>query len=1207
MGNVIMTDLLQFARMVYSGRGILLAGQELEPGASDLLATLIAEVSGEDRDDRPLSKLCEAITDPGVLGSVFESDQMSHGPSSNLRHIAGVPWAGVITSALDDRLSEALAATDSEGRRLRYIFPEQEFRRLFTHKANVLSVLNLARAWDNKSLSGVPVIGPKWRRSERRYVPVILDAMPQLVGLGHVLCIAGIGADDLINFELLEEVLDDLDQDKVYWFVSETDGLDVAKLRADLPHIHIIENSLEASLAEYLSDRSRKEAVQQWKGAVIDLEELLVTVRDNGRERVIPFRVSELREFRSHLVILGDYPPVSAPESHEERRDRFVRFLSLPRQEPDWFGVTEGFVFERAAYQELLKTVMQRFERITKRSKRNSKYKARHHDAPIFLAGPPASGRTVGLHWLGYELRKRKVFTIHLTTQGDTVDPFAIEKIVRLVESRGAPACVVISDRLDRHTVANLDRRLRTAGRRSIVVASATELPKKKPSSWGDKLQLEDEDPSGQEVSLNYRISTDRYDEFEKYLQENGASDPDLIVRQLQQDPSLFALLYRLVPESRENITIVLRDEYQRLVQAMASFSPPESDAPVSGNTLQEQLLMWWEKYGKTVGPSQDGAQGAESLGEEPRTKVSLPWTNIATNLPKVVMLFSSLDQAASLNLLVGVFPQLLRYYGAIVHLLEKSNLIDEVSLDREGSVGLMAVNQMVAKILLPTILMHSNERLDLLGEVLGTYNWNSEMTAADSSSDQSQLVALLRSISPPSGTYHTEYNRTDDLETLAKIYRSLREDCLFKSAQLMRTEGIILRHIGRRYADQLDRTEEVGFYRRSHEILEQARVMVASRPASAARSFEMSAILNTIATTLGHVFNAISANQSPMNLECRELVDEVLKTASLSRAYQDNYIPLDIAFWSNRDLYRRLQRLEETSEVLEQKVHIVNNMANALDAATELESMPREQLDRYHSRLVELRELMGDLSLATELAEEAAGQKIFSGVCVVARSQAIDIETGKVVGRKEAHHALEYLKRFEPDILQDERAVPLLHRLWIGKHLENRNLNEGPHAIGCEPQDWRELEKIVRARNALAGDSPAPYVNFWLAVALAHQGDIFSAMRALDAIQANTFGFGHRRLNPLIYLAERAGKATDFRSVVRRRERNEAITVFVPSLQIEIQVQRRYQGSSVMLNVQRGDEVPIHVGFSYWQPLGIAVDWEASRHDSSVPNTRAT
>ena len=154
-------------------------------------------------------------------------------------------------------------------------------------------------------------------------------------------------------------------------------------------------------------------------------------------------------------------------------------------------------------------------------------------------------------------------------------------------------------------------------------------------------------------------------------------------------------------------------------------------------------------------------------------------------------------------------------------------------------------------------------------------------------------------------------------------------------------------------------------------------------------------------------------------------------------------------------------------------------------------------------------------------------------------------------------------------------------------------NLDEGPYSIGCSQQEWRELERITDSRRAAAGRTRIPYVNFWLAVALAQQGDLRRALQILEEVQANTLAFGHRRLAPLVYLADEQGAPKQYGAVVRRREEDDLLTAFVSALGIEVKLSKRYQGPSSMMNVQRGDEITVLVALNYWNPMGIGPAWE--------------
>jgi hypothetical protein len=99
------------------------------------------------------------------------------------------------------------------------------------------------------------------------------------------------------------------------------------------------------------------------------------------------------------------------------------------------------------------------------------------------------------------------------------------------------------------------------------------------------------------------------------------------------------------------------------------------------------------------------------------------------------------------------------------------------------------------------------------------------------------------------------------------------------------------------------------------------------------------------------------------------------------------------------------------------------------------------------------------------------------------------------------------------------------------------------------------------------------------------------------EEVQANTLAFGRRRLTPLVYLSEEGGTPRSLDAIVRRRDDEDLLTVFVHSLGIEVKIPKRYQGAPAMNNLQRGDEVSVLVAFNYWNPMGVGIAWnEGSR-----------
>ena len=235
--------------------------------------------------------------------------------------------------------------------------------------------------------------------------------------------------------------------------------------------------------------------------------------------------------------------------------------------------------------------------------------------------------------------------------------------------------------------------------------------------------------------------------------------------------------------------------------------------------------------------------------------------------------------------------------------------------LDKENDIGLTAVNPLVAQLLLNAAVPSSITRINLLAALLYEFPWDPEARPIDAP-EQALLIHVIRSISPPSGSFQGDYQRTEDLRALAEVFRRLREDYHAVLPTLLLVEGIVLRHIGRRLGNDDRLSDALSYFRLSRTVLEMAREILSRRRPSPSRNFEISMILTAIATTIGHAFNVESRVQRADESERRELVQKALDTASESRAYTEAYHPLDTAFWTNRDFYRYLLDRPDTQEV---------------------------------------------------------------------------------------------------------------------------------------------------------------------------------------------------------------------------------------------------------------------------------------------------
>ena len=91
-------------------------------------------------------------------------------------------------------------------------------------------------------------------------------------------------------------------------------------------------------------------------------------------------------------------------------------------------GCQPGVCIPENAYVKLLDVVFNRLNVIVGAGPRPHIKKTGGENAPVFSAGPPASGRSIGLLWLAYQLRRKGVFVVHLLPSGGMVDNGAGDK-----------------------------------------------------------------------------------------------------------------------------------------------------------------------------------------------------------------------------------------------------------------------------------------------------------------------------------------------------------------------------------------------------------------------------------------------------------------------------------------------------------------------------------------------------------------------------------------------------------------------------------------------------------------------------------------------------------------------------------------------------------------------------------------------------------
>src|SRR5277367_2749042 len=142
-GVLEMSDISRLIELAFAGRAVLLAGQNLEPETYLRLLQSLLRWVGSTHQGNTLANVCSSLSEPAPLLAAIR-EVSAEGTPSSLRQIADVPWSAVFTSALDDRLADALASQDAQSRRLRHLCVDDVLPAFFPRRSDVLTILHLA-------------------------------------------------------------------------------------------------------------------------------------------------------------------------------------------------------------------------------------------------------------------------------------------------------------------------------------------------------------------------------------------------------------------------------------------------------------------------------------------------------------------------------------------------------------------------------------------------------------------------------------------------------------------------------------------------------------------------------------------------------------------------------------------------------------------------------------------------------------------------------------------------------------------------------------------------------------------------------------------------------------------------------------------------------------------------------------------------------
>jgi hypothetical protein len=758
----------------------------------------------------------------------------------------------------------------------------------------------------------------------------------------------------------------------------------------------------------------------------------------------------------------------------------------------------------------------------------------------------------------------------------------SVERTCRLLEDKGAQSVALIVDDLDDMAYRNLADYLASVGRNVVVIGASRTVGS---VSIGDG----DRDPREALIEADFepfhvasRLAVDpttpgtpsEITRFREYLAEHGI-DISVISAGHMEDRYFLVLLYYLIPEVRGGLRTGLWQAYDRLAHALdvAHQSPSEvTRSPKAAEDWQQQLLAAAKELFPGAPLSNDESNSSPFAYKE--------GTRDALDL---ALLCSRLRRPIPVDLLLRAMPSsFARAYPDFARSLSESELLDEwVELD--GSLVLTADHGEIARLALTGNRPDRAQQLELLGYLIDAVSWGEWNVPGDNPS-QDFVVDVLQLIGPR-GAEGEEFGTASCLAVVSELLRKIRDEHHAELPKLLLLEAQTLRLLSDRdqgqYDDSIRRTAS------AIEILQRAEDILLVRRPTDARNHELTNVWTTRAAVHGYVIGAHLRRISELDAgqpeyaeqlarlraeifeELREVELYVGRTRSLG---MPSFFPLDVNYWSQRDVLQSLPGLTDS-----ERVNLLSRMAAVLDSANEEPIEPR-QAARLLRRQSELAALEGDVALSEEIAEQLRRGGDFGGWCQLVRRNTHDPRSRVPRSSEAARTGLGQLLSLGREVWRDREGMTLAHHLWMWGYLPSGLVGADPLLAACNQEEWSVWRRILLSRQSFPEDEDNAFVKFCLAWAHLQLDDPVSGGSLLRDLEASSIG-SRRRVGALAVITDETGVPMEFLATARRRV-GDAWAVYVPRLMAETRLYPIHP--SYAADMQVGTQLRFAVGLNY-------------------------
>jgi hypothetical protein len=1085
-----------------------------------------------------------------ILTSLFDNQQ----PMVALLELASLPWMSVMTTAVDPLISQAFLSVGSQ-RRIVELGPGQLAA---VPRARSGQLLYLIRAFGTPDAEGpgrTPVSAAMLAEARMIRLPAVLAELPRLIGLHGYVAVEGISERDWLNEQALSALcvtLSSLPAGRVFWFGPVSDGVRSALAGK----AHFEQGSLQDHLPEWAKDEHVQHSLGAARDRVFGIGDRVVTVEQEGRRTRIHLTGPEWRSI-SQIGSLIDDTTVSELQAQETgvRSDLIAYLRRSHAGVPDWTGPARGFVFEREHIASLIQAV-RAFVSERKTSILDSAEDTRGvRRVPFIVSGPPASGKTLGLLHAAWTLRAaHRLCVLWLLPSLAGLNLTGIERVCRLLESKGVRWIVLFLDSLELEEYFRLKRRLEPEGRRILVVGAESRLRPPKENA-------PDDGPGElRRFPLENRMSTGEAAAFRDFLARHAIDVPS----DAEDSRDFLRSLSIAVPETELGALPSLIDEYEQVLKDARTQDGAASNEPLPGSFADQLRTL----FPDLVTQAKDQSSLESRFSSDPTLK----------NLLNLVLFCAQLDRPMAVDLLFKVLgSELISKYSVFAKAFANTALVQEVELDHNGTVALTTGHQLYAMWLLRGLIPARPVQLELLRNLAMAIDWDPNAYPGDKPL-QDFVLDLLRAVGPR-GEYKYLYSSRDSLNRLRELIGEVREHFGIEHPKLLTLEAIILGDLAVRESADMPRSAKERC-QLALTLLSEAEDLLRVRRASDVRNFELQRALTLASDIRGTLINVMLRGKGiGAGTDVEEVIAELSRIeadAIRTQAYSATYHPLDIVCWSHRDAFDYLpQDLDPAI-----RVKLVETIESMLELATE-EPLDPSQLQRYKLRQQEVQYRLGNRNLSEQLAEEMRRHGDFTGELSLARDRLRDAEQH---GKNLATACLSELERlfgFRPRILSQAHAVRFMHGLWVGSFLEGKLGHGSPKLVKASPKHWRMLEEITRVRLQAAEHSELPYAMFFLGWALYELDEPREAREVFSRLGQQSFG-NPRRVGELAYLTNAEGSRRILRVKVVHARAGQ-VRISVPELDAQVMDLRPEVETQIApAGLRLGELVEVSIALNY-------------------------